>query len=169
MPHFMDRRLQGNNRFSIFICHIQSRVVIYDLYIKSALKLPAIGKSDLHIVSIILIVPKRIRAVYHNILCRVFIDNSNGINLSVTVFIQILVTVCLAAIVIHNVVSILDRLVYGIRPIGAQLVHAVGFFTTCFITDWIICTVTGIVTAFMFQLQGTAVIKQIKTIHSQFV
>ena len=52
---------------------------------------------------------------------------------------------------------------------SAVMVHTVGFFTTCFITDWIICTVTGIVTAFMFQLQGTAVIKQIKTIHAQFV
>ena len=169
MPHFMDWRLQGNDRFSIFVCHIQSRVVIYDLYIILALKHPAIGKSDLHIVSIILIVPKRIRAVYHNILCRVFIDNCNGIDLSIPVFVKILITVCLAAIVICNGVSILDRLVYGIRPIGAQLVHTVGFFTTCFITDWIICTVTGIVTAFMFQLQGTAVIKQIKTIHAQFV
>ena len=62
----------------------------------------------------------------------------------IPVFVKILITVCLAAIVICNGVSILDRLVYGIRPIGAQLVHTVGFFTTCFITDWIICTVTGI-------------------------
>ena len=150
MPHFMDRRLQGNDRFSIFVCHIQSRVVIYDLYIILALKHPAIAKIDLHIVCIILIVPKRIRAVYHNILCRVFIDNSNGIDLSIPVFVKILIRICLAAIVIRNGVSILDRFVYGSRPIGAQFVHAVGFFFTRFITDFIIIAVTGIVSAFMF-------------------
>ena len=47
MPHFMDRRLQWNDRFLIIVCHIQSWVIIYDLYIILALKHPAIAKIDL--------------------------------------------------------------------------------------------------------------------------